>query len=161
MADPGVYDPATCVTAGGLRERGVAVRPEIPDAAWLPRSAIRMTATEVPSDDGEPVHAVEIEYSEPFRWSEADLVTAGGIRVGKVAGRDPDPLDAGMKRVAQLLRLAGLPAAVVTRFAEAADEQVVWRQPHYGWYGPYLVTWERALTGAELRKAQALLAGVT
>jgi hypothetical protein len=161
MANPEVYDPATCVTAGGLRERGVAVRPEIPDAAWLPKSALRMTTTEVPSDDGEPVYSVEIEYSEPFRWSEADLVTADGTKVGKITGRDPNPLDAGMRRVAKLLRQAGLPVAVVTRFAEAADEKVVWRQPHYGWYGPYLVTWDRALTGAELQKAQAILAGVT
>lgn len=160
MANTEAYDPATCVTAGGLRERGVAVRPEIPDAAWLPKSAVRLTTTQVPGDDGEPVHMIDVEFSEPFRWSEADLVAADGTKVATVRGRDPGPIDAGLRQAAVRLRAAGLPVAGVTRFAEAADEKLVWRQPHYGWYGPYLVTWDRSLTAAELQKAQAALAGL-
>lgn len=65
------YDPDTCVTAGELRGRGFPVAIDIPDVAWIHRSAIRAIQQDVAQQqDGSFDATIEISYLEAFRWVE-------------------------------------------------------------------------------------------
>jgi hypothetical protein len=65
------YDPKTCITAGEMREIGFGVPAQIPDCAWIPRSAFDLDweVTCGPSGGDNSLSAkVTVKVNEPFRW---------------------------------------------------------------------------------------------
>ncbi len=68
------YDPATCITAGELRQLGIALPEGIPDCGWVPRAAIRSHVT---GSQITPAGALEVDmtvrFDEPFRWVTVDV----------------------------------------------------------------------------------------
>ena len=63
------YDQETCVTAGELRDAGADIPSDIPDVAWVPRIAMRVSpgaAQRLPGGRFRiPLH---VELFAPFRW---------------------------------------------------------------------------------------------
>jgi hypothetical protein len=68
--DPIPYDPATCVTAGMLRSKGIPVTSDIPDHAWIPRAAVEPIQKQENSDDGEPLYSLDVIFHAPFTWDD-------------------------------------------------------------------------------------------
>jgi len=70
------YDPHTCLTAAELRGMGLTV-PDVPDAAWVPRSSVRFGEVKAVEPDTPNPTSVSVEFSvsftEPFRWVEIDI----------------------------------------------------------------------------------------
>jgi hypothetical protein len=64
------YDPATCVTAGLLREKGLAVTSDIPDHAWIPKKDVELVQRREPSDDGDAIYSLDVKFHAPFTWDE-------------------------------------------------------------------------------------------
>jgi hypothetical protein len=69
------YDPKNCITAGELRDIGVALPKEIPDCAWIPRLAMVTTFDSCSAEiDGLTLHAkVSVSFLVPFTWCEATV----------------------------------------------------------------------------------------
>jgi hypothetical protein len=70
--EPIPYDEDTCVTAGILRSKGIAVTSDIPDHAWIPKSAVEPIKKRIPSDDGEPLYSLDVIFHAPFTWPADD-----------------------------------------------------------------------------------------
>jgi hypothetical protein len=68
--DPLPYDPATCVSPGVLRSKGVSVTSDIPDHAWIPKQAVELIEKQENSDDGEPLYSLDVKFHAPFTWGE-------------------------------------------------------------------------------------------
>jgi len=69
------YHPALDVTAGELRALGMKVEAEVPDCAWVPRSAFRVLSSRLTSLEGETgTISVSMTIGAPWRWVECDLV---------------------------------------------------------------------------------------
>ena len=75
MSEP-EHDEQTCISAGELRGMGVAVPPDIPDCAWVPRSAIRIGPIEKSyvTEAGESRCTFGVDFVEPFRWISLDVM---------------------------------------------------------------------------------------
>ncbi len=60
------------VSAGELREMGVAVPEDVPDCGWVPRASLRIGDVTSASlgENGLPNLHISIEFTEPFRWVE-------------------------------------------------------------------------------------------
>ena len=63
------YDPATCITAGELRGYGIHIDSGIPNCAWVKRSSVENTRSEVTIDG---VLTINVKFNEPFKWYEMD-----------------------------------------------------------------------------------------
>ena len=70
--DPIPYDPATCVTAGTLRSKGLPVTSDIPDHAWIPKAAVELVQFEANGEDGEPIYGLDAKFHAPFTWPERE-----------------------------------------------------------------------------------------
>jgi hypothetical protein len=68
--DPIPYDPETCVTAGLLRSKGIPVTSDIPDHAWIPKTAVEPIQKRENSDDGDPIYSLDIKFHAPFTWDD-------------------------------------------------------------------------------------------
>lgn len=68
------YDPATCVTAGELRELGFPIPASIPDVAWCLRSSLVPKLKDVQGSDGEYTIHFTIEFMKPLEWIQMDFV---------------------------------------------------------------------------------------
>jgi hypothetical protein len=64
------YDPETCVSAGMLRSKGIAVTSDIPDNAWIPKAAVELVERREPSDDGDPLYSLDVVFHAPFTWED-------------------------------------------------------------------------------------------
>lgn len=64
------YDPFTCVTAGELRDMGLAVPQSIPDVAWVPRRSIEWGAGQGTFDEATSrlTATITARFTEPFRY---------------------------------------------------------------------------------------------
>lgn len=78
------YDPATCITAGELREMGFPVPDEIPDCGWVPRTEMVMNAE--PESTPEDINAqilrmdMRLDFKVPFKWIEfKSVITKEGV----------------------------------------------------------------------------------
>lgn len=69
--NPEDYHSSTCITAGELREMRCDVPGDIPDCAWVPRSALKFNV-QAPTAVNERrfVVNVRVEIAQPFRWIE-------------------------------------------------------------------------------------------
>lgn len=67
------YDEEGCITAGELRANGCDVAANIPDVAWVPRTACKISKLLKLSrrPDGTFDIQVEVEIEQPFKWFEA------------------------------------------------------------------------------------------
>lgn len=74
MSVPSEYDPATCVTAGELREIGIPVPVSLPDVAWCPRSALRWACQGAETGpDSSWSLKLAVTFTEPMRWLQVDF----------------------------------------------------------------------------------------
>ena len=73
-----IYDPLTCITAGELRQRGMTLGPEIPDAGWVPRESIKWAVSNNMTDEEVKAGKLRISmgatFTEAFQWIELDYV---------------------------------------------------------------------------------------
>ncbi len=73
------YDDATCITAGELRASGANVATDIPDCAWVRRSAMRLgqfkvdRSTLTTGADATIKGSIDLHLTEPFRWIECTI----------------------------------------------------------------------------------------
>lgn len=72
------FDPKTCVTAGELRASGLALPTAIPDCGWVLRASVRydfkVDRTRIEEVlTGTLRGAIEVSFTEPFRWTEASV----------------------------------------------------------------------------------------
>lgn len=65
------YDSETCATAGELRGFGIEIPREVPDAAWIARSAVLLTTPEVRPHKiirTKLVVRLNAKFRKPFTW---------------------------------------------------------------------------------------------
>lgn len=75
MSDDPKYDPVMCITAGELRALGAQLTPDIPDCAWVRRSALKFGEPKaVVCDDGTMNGVLILTISDRFQWLEIDAV---------------------------------------------------------------------------------------
>lgn len=80
MTTEPTYDAVTCITAGELREMGIAIPANVPDCGWIPRGAMQMRAGTAHQHSEAEIAAgilrvnLECTFTQPFRWIELDVV---------------------------------------------------------------------------------------
>jgi hypothetical protein len=66
--EPTEFDPATCVTAGDLRENGIPIPESVSDIAWVPLDAIKLRDwNTVHMADAAPRITATLMFMQPFR----------------------------------------------------------------------------------------------
>jgi hypothetical protein len=88
------YNPGTHITAGELRRRGMSVPEDIPDHAWIRKSAV-VPETRQQVVAGELLHYLTAKFTEPWRTDPGD------------AGPDWDPIQGAIRRPAAPVTLLG------------------------------------------------------
>ena len=75
MIDTESYDPATCITAGELREAGAEVPDNVPDCGWVPRASMRLTPGKATHDTKTKRLSIDVglTFTEPFRWVDVKV----------------------------------------------------------------------------------------
>jgi hypothetical protein len=58
----------TRISAGELRAIGLPIPDDVPDCAWIPRSAMLIEVTEVTAENGILTTHLVTRFSEPFKW---------------------------------------------------------------------------------------------
>jgi hypothetical protein len=67
------YDEERCFTAAQLRELGCEIPSSIPDPAWVPKYAVKVTPKESTMVDGTFRIKMSVEFRAPFTWIELEL----------------------------------------------------------------------------------------
>jgi hypothetical protein len=68
------YDATTCITAGELRDLGIAIPDSIPDCGWVKRSAMFFKPSPQPPPNAEDIKNnilrvdLSVGFHEPFHW---------------------------------------------------------------------------------------------
>ena len=71
---PDEYDPATCITAGDLRQLGFPIPEGVPDVAWVPRMAFFSAFQSAEAGpDGSMNLKFNVRFTHPFRWIQVDF----------------------------------------------------------------------------------------
>lgn len=67
-------DDVPKTTAGFFRSKGIRIRDDIPDCAWVPQGSWHFGPTTTASGDNNELFVdVSIVFDEPFRWFECTV----------------------------------------------------------------------------------------
>lgn len=86
------YDPRTHITAGALRKNRMSVPENIPDRAWIRKSAVRPRTAFAETEGGKAGY-LTADFDEPFRVDDPG---------GHVDGDDWDPISGSRQAAAAL-----------------------------------------------------------
>lgn len=80
MSDDREYDAEIDITAGELRHLGLPISDNIPDVAWIPRTAFLGTRCDFEEDDSTGIVRGSLEFmiTKPFRWITMTVQLADG-----------------------------------------------------------------------------------
>ena len=83
------YDESTCITAGQLRAMGLDIKEYIPDCAWIPRYAMKISSGKVSGDPEKGMMNAQMnfEFTKSFTWYSVDFKISPD---GKIDFKDSD-----------------------------------------------------------------------
>lgn len=67
------YSPATCITAGELREMGADISGDIPDCAWVPRDSVEIGEVKARADGEVMSVTINAKINAPWQWWSAKI----------------------------------------------------------------------------------------
>jgi hypothetical protein len=73
------FDPKTCITAGDLRWMGISLPEDIPDCAWVKRSALQLSLESIRDGSGDRNLILDftVQFEQPLQWISMDLYIEG------------------------------------------------------------------------------------